>query len=123
VLLAGLRRFAVILLVLAGLGVLAGLLGGLLLHTGARRSVSVALYGLGGFLLLSGFFHGIRPPLRIDEEQGVPGMFGILLTHGKLRTASLDERQEALSSSALFVVLGLILIVLGGTFDPVHGLF
>ncbi len=122
-LLAGLRRFALILLVVAGLAVVLGLLGALLLHTGVRRSVSVTLYGLGGFLLLSGFFHGIRPPLRVDEEQGVPSMFGILLTQGRLRTASMDERQESLASSALFVVLGLLLIALGGALDPVHGLF
>jgi hypothetical protein len=123
VLLAGLRRFGLILLVVAGLAVVLGLLGALLLHTGVRRSVSIALYGFGGFLLLSGFFHGIRPPLRVDEEHGVPSMFGILLTQGKLRTASMDERQESLASSALFVVLGLLLIALGGALDPVHGLF
>jgi hypothetical protein len=123
VLLAGLRRFALIVLLLAGLAVVVGLLGAVLLHTGVRRSVSVALYGLGAFLLVSGFFHGIRPPLRVDEEQGLPSMFGILLTQGRLRTASMDERHESLSTSALFVVLGLLLIALGGAIDPVHGLF
>jgi hypothetical protein len=35
----------------------------------------------------------------------------------------MDERQESLASSALFVVLGLLLIALGGALDPVHGLF
>jgi hypothetical protein len=50
-------------------------------------------------------------------------MFGILLTKGKLRNASLDERHDAISSSALFVVLGITLILVGGLIDPRNGLF
>src|SRR5215831_2774292 len=111
-LVAGVRRFGMIAFVTAGIAVVAGLLGALVLHTGVRRSVSVACYGLGGFLLVSGFFHGVRPPLRVDEEQGVPSMFGILLTRGKLRNASLDERHDSISSSGLFVLLGFMLIAL-----------
>jgi hypothetical protein len=120
-LVAGIRRFVVIVLVLFGIAVAGGLLAGLVLHTSARRSISVTCYGLGGFLLVSGFFHGVRPPLRVDEEQGVPSMFGILLTRGKLRHASLDERHDAISSSGLFVGLGIMLIVLGGLIDPRYG--
>ena len=120
-LVAGVRRFGVIALVIAGLAVAAGLVGALLLHTSVRRAVSVACYGLGGFLLVSGFFHGVRPPLRVDEEQGIPSMFGILLTRGKLRNASLDERHDSISSSGLFVVLGIMLIALGALIDPRYG--
>jgi hypothetical protein len=50
-------------------------------------------------------------------------MFGLLLTSGKLRTASMDERYEAISSSALFVGVALVLILIGGLIDPVHHLF
>jgi hypothetical protein len=121
VLLAGLRRFAVLVLVMAVLAVGGGLVGALLFHAGAQRAISVACYGFGGFLLLSGFFHGVRPPLRVDDEQGVPSMFGVLLTRGKLRHASLDERQDSIASSALFVVLGIVLIVIGALLDPRHG--
>jgi hypothetical protein len=121
VLVAGLRRFAVIALVIVGVAVAAGLFGALLLHAGVARAVSVACYGLGGFMLVAGFFHGVRPPLRVDEEQGVPSAFGVLLTRGKLRNASIEERHDAISSSALFVVLGIILIVLGALIDPRHG--
>ena len=120
-LVAGVRRFGVIALVIAGLAVAAGLVGALLLHTSVRRAVSVTCYGLGGFLLVSGFFHGVRPPLRVDEEQGIPSMFGILLTRGKLRNASLDERHDSISSSGLFVVLGIMLIALGALIDPRYG--
>ena len=121
-LVAGLRRFVVIALVICGIAVVVGLLGALVLHASARRAISVTCYGMGGFLLVSGFFHGVRPPLRVDEEQGVPSMFGILLTRGKLRNASLDERHDAISSSGLFVALGVMLILLGGLIDPRYGL-
>lgn len=122
-LVAGIRRFAVIAAVMLGIALGVGLLAALVLHASARRAVSVTCYGLGGFLLVSGFFHGVRPPLRVDEEQGTPSMFGILLTKGKLRNASLEERHDAISSSALFVVLGVMLILIGGVIDPRNGLF
>ena len=121
-LVAGIRRFVVIALAMIAIAVVVGLLGALILHSSAGRAVSVTCYGLGGFMLVSGFFHGVRPPLRVDEEQGTPSMFGILLTRGKLRNASLDERHDAISSSALFVVLGVMLIVAGGLIDPRNGL-
>ena len=79
------------------------MLGALLLHVPFRRSLSVTCYGLGAFFLVSGFFHGVRPAIRVEEDAGVMSMFGLLLTSGKLRTASMDERYEAISSSALFV--------------------
>lgn len=121
-LVAGLRRFALLVLLVAALAGVLGLLGALLLHAPVRRSLSVAYYAMGGLLLASGFFHGIRPPIRIDDEAGIPSMFGILLTRGRLRTASLDERHEALSSSALLVVLGMVMLLFGGLLDPIHHL-
>jgi hypothetical protein len=121
-LVAGLRRFALLVLLVAALATVLGLLGALLLHAPVRRALSVTFYVMGGLLLASGFFHGIRPPIRIDDEAGIPSMFGILLTRGRLRTASLEERHEALSSSALLVVLGVVMLLLGGVLDPIHHL-
>jgi hypothetical protein len=121
-LVAGLRRFAALVLLLAALAAVVGLLAALALHTPLRRALSVTFYAIGGLLLASGFFHGIRPPIRIDDESGIPSMFGILLTRGRLRTASLDERHEALSSSALLVVLGVVMLLVGGLLDPIHHL-
>ena len=121
-LVAGLRRFAALVLLVAAVATVLGLLAALLLHTPVRRALSVTFYALGGLLLAAGFFHGIRPPIRVDDEAGIPSMFGILLTRGRLRTASLDERHEALSSSALLVVLGMVLLLVGGLLDPIHHL-
>jgi hypothetical protein len=121
-LVAGLRRFAALVLLLAALAAVVALLAALARHTPLRRALSVTFYAIGGLLLASGFFHGIRPPIRIDDESGIPSMFGILLTRGRLRTASLDERHEALSSSALLVVLGVVMLLVGGLLDPIHHL-
>ena len=106
-LVAGLKRLAQLVgLVLAVAVWWRPLLGALLLHVPFRRSLSVTCYGLGAFFLVSGFFHGVRPAIRVEEDSGVMSMFGLLLTSGKLRIASMDERYEAISSSALFVGVG-----------------
>jgi hypothetical protein len=51
------------------------------------------------------------------------GMLGMVLTGGQVRKATLDERNDALASSGLFVALGVVLLVLGGLLDPVHKVF
>ena len=122
-LVAGLKRLGQLVGLVLAVALVLAVLGALLLHVPFRRSLSVTCYGLGGFFLLSGLLHGVRPPLRVDEEQGTPSLFGIPLTKGKLRNASLDERHDAISSSALFVVLGVTLIGVGGLIDPRNGLF
>jgi hypothetical protein len=122
VLLAGLRRFAVLVAIVVGVVFVLGLGYGALAHVALRRALSVTAYAVGALLMVFGVFHGIRPPLRVDDEHGIPGVFGVLLTRGRLRTATPDERADAISSSALFVVLGLLLVVLGGLLDPVHHL-
>jgi hypothetical protein len=119
---AGLKRLGILIAVVVVLAVVAGALGAVVLHVPVRRGVSVACYGLGAMLLVSGFFHGVRPPVRIEEEAGIFSMFGVLLTRGRIRTASLDERHDSISSSALFVGLALALIFVGALVDPVHRL-
>jgi hypothetical protein len=121
-LVAGLRRLAGLVLIMLGVALVLALIGALLLHAPLRRSLSVSCYCLGGFLLVAGFFHGVRPPIRVEEDAGVMSMFGLMLTKGRMRTASMDERHEALSSSALLVTLAVILILVGGLIDPVHRL-
>jgi hypothetical protein len=121
-LLAGLRRLGILILLVLGVAVVAGVLGGLLFAVSVRRGISLACYGIGALLIVSGFFHGVRGPVRIEDEEGLFSMFGVLLTRGRIRSASLDERHESISSSALFVLLGFGLILVGALLDPVHPL-
>src|SRR5262252_1811275 len=122
-LLAGLRRLGIMIGLLLAVALVAGIVGGLLFAVSVRRGISVACYGIGALMIVSGFFHGVRGPIRIEDEEGLFSMFGVLLTRGRIRSASMDERHESVSSSALFVLLGCALILVGGLFDPVHRFF
>jgi hypothetical protein len=119
----GLRRFAVLAAVMLVIVVVLGLAYDAVGGVSIQRALSVTGYALGALFVVLGVFHGIRPPLRIDNEEGSPGMFGVLLTRGKVRTATEQEREEALGSSALLVSLGAVLIVFGAILDPVHRIF
>jgi hypothetical protein len=114
---AAARRFILLLVATAGITSVVSLLVGLLLGSSVSRSVSVGLYVVGCFLLVAGFFVGNRGPARLknpDEEGAAAGgMFGIGIGRRRLRWATIEERDEALSNSAIFVALGLALIVLG----------
>ena len=116
-LLAALRRFALLLAGTAAATSALSLLVGLLLGSTVSRSVSVGLYLVGSFLLVAGFFAGNRGPARLrgaeDEGGAVSGLFGVGVGRRRLRWATIEEREEALSNSAVFVVLGLALILLG----------
>jgi hypothetical protein len=120
---AGLRRFAVLAAVMLAIVIILGLAYDALAGVSIQRALSVTGYALGALFVVLGVFHGIRPPLRIDNEEGSPGLFGVLLTRGKVRTATEQEREEALGSSVLLVSLGAVLIVFGAILDPVHRIF
>jgi hypothetical protein len=120
---AGLRRFAVLAVAMLLIVVVLGLAYDLLAEVSLRRALSVTGYAVGALFVIMGLFHGIRPPLRVDDEEGSPTMFGVLLTRGKVRTATPEERDEALGSSVLLVSLGAVLIVFGAILDPVHRIF
>ena len=119
----GLRRFAVLAAVILLIAIVLGLAYDVLADVSIRRALSVTGYALGALFVVLGVFHGLRPPLRIDNEEGSPGLFGVLLTRGKVRTATEQEREEALGSSVLLVSLGAVLLVFGALFDPVHRIF
>jgi hypothetical protein len=94
---------------------------GLLLGADVARSIAVGFYIIGSFLLVAGFFIGNRGPVRLrgDETEVTPtaGMFGIGLAGRRLRWATLEENEDAMSSSAVFVALGFALIVIGVVAD------
>jgi hypothetical protein len=106
------RRLVVIFLVLAaGTGALA-LLIGLAAGSGIGRALSVGWYSVGSVLLISGFFIGNRGPARPQGE----GWSAFSLQRW-VRWASPDEQRESISFSALLVVLGFVLIILGAIAD------
>ena len=96
---------------------------GLLAGAALDRAVSLGFYGLGCFLMVSGFFVGNRGPARVKSEAAgssmlpVPG-FG----NRRLRWATLDEQNETINNSAVFIVLGLILVLIGVVVDSHHSL-
>jgi hypothetical protein len=117
---AALRRFLVLLAAAAGGTALVSVAIGLLLGAGISRSVSLGFYGLGSFLLISGFFVGNRGPVRVKGDPGV-SIFGIFANR-RVRWASGSEQVESLSLSFVFVALGIFLIVLGVITDTRYSL-
>jgi hypothetical protein len=118
-LVAGLRRLfgfaAATTVVVAVLSLVAGVL----LGSGARRSISVGLYGVGSLFVVVGIFYGVRPPVRTTGGGGSPGIFGSLAAGGGIaRWADREDIEESLGLSAVFVTIGLLLIVIGAAIDP-----
>jgi hypothetical protein len=106
---AALRRLG---LLVVGSALAIGLfsaLAGLLLGSSVGRAVSLGYYLAGSFLLISGFFVGNRGPLRSKREPGGMFFFGPRV----VRPATVEEREETINNSAVFVGLGFVLILLG----------
>ena len=112
VLVAAARRLLVMFCVTTSVTVLVSLGAGAIAGAGAMRSVSVGLYLGGSFLIIAGFFFGNRGPAR---PKGAGGE--LLLGPRDVRWATLQEREEAINDSAIFVLLGLVLILLGVIVD------
>jgi hypothetical protein len=110
-LLAALRRLALLFLgSAAGVAAVSALLG-VLFGASVARSVSIGFYIAGSFLLVAGFFVGNRGPLRMQREDAA------FTWSRSLRRATPEEREEAINMSAVFVALGLGLIFLGVAAD------
>jgi hypothetical protein len=84
---------------------------GALVGSSVGRSLTVAFYLAGSMLIVVGFFYGNRGPARPS-----PKVVGLFDRRG-LRWARPEEREETLSASALFVLLGFVLIGLGVLVD------
>ena len=95
---AAARRFLLLLGGISG-GVLAlAILFGLVLGTSLSRSISVGFYLVGAFLLVAGFFTGIR-------------------------LATPEERADAVSTTGVFITLGFVLILIGVIADSRYGFY
>jgi sugar phosphate permease len=115
---AAARRFSILLAALACGTALAALLVGVASGAAPSRSISVGLYVVGSVLLIGGFFVGNRGPARPRDE----GWFPFSVKRW-VRWATPDEQQESLSLSAILVVLGFVLIILGAAADTRQSLF
>lgn len=112
-LLAAARRFGIILgSAAAGIAAVAALFG-LLLDAPIDRAISLGYYGVGSFLLVAGFFLGNRGPVRPADD--VPHLG--LRRPRRLRGATGDEQLDSLATSAVFVLIGLTLVLLGVVVD------
>jgi hypothetical protein len=116
-----LRRLALLIVAIGGGTVVVSIVLGLLLGASLPRSIALGYYLVGCFLLLAGFFFGNRGPVR---PRGEADTGGILFRSGRrVRWATREEHEEAINSSALYVVLGLVLIFLGIASDNRHAVF
>jgi hypothetical protein len=117
-LVAALRRFSLLLVGTALATAVLSLLLGLAAGSGVHRSVSVGWYVVGSVLLISGFFVGNRGPARPQGE----GWFPFSATRW-VRWATPQEQQESISLSAILILLGFVLILLGIVADSRYKLF
>lgn len=115
------RRIASIVGGVAGITIVVSAAVGLLSSTDLDRAVSTGLYLVGCFLVVLGFFSGVRGPVRPrgDEADGDSAMsvFGVGLAGRGARTATGDERADARATTWLFLFLGLTLILVGVAVD------
>src|SRR5437762_2015199 len=97
---------------------------GLRLRASLPRSIDLGYYLLACFLLLAGLFFGNRGPARPrgDADSG-GGIFFFRPSGRRVRWATREEHEEAINYSAVYVVLGLVLIFLGIASDNRHTLF
>jgi hypothetical protein len=116
--LAALRRLLVLIVVAAGLTAIASLILGALFGASLTRSLAVGYYVVGSFWLVSGFFVGNRGPVRLKSDLGAP-LFGSRF----VRWATPEERDETINMSAVYVVLGFVLILFGFAADTRYRLF
>src|ERR687886_229659 len=104
---AALRRFVVVLVGVAAVVIGFSVVVGLLVGASANRSISLGLYVTGCFVVLVGFFFGLRGPMR-PAEGSFFSMTIPFLGGGPARRATGEEQRETLSTSGLYVVLGIV---------------
>jgi uncharacterized membrane protein len=105
------RRFGVLLGATTAVIAACSLGVGALLGASLNRSVATGFEGFGSLLLVLGFFVGNRGPVRlkVDATPFIGPRF--------LRWATPEEHRSTIADSAIFIVLGLVLIVLGLAID------
>jgi hypothetical protein len=119
-LLAGLRRLAIIAGVVLGGTIAVSALLGAAAGSNIGHAVSVGLYVLGAVLLVGCFLFGARGPLRGMSKTGET--VSMLGARG-VRRATGEERSEATRTALLLFAAGIVVILLGSLIDPNHRTF
>jgi hypothetical protein len=111
------RRLGILFFALVFGTAVPALLIGLLAGASVSRAVSIGWYSVGCILLISGFFVGNRGPARPQGEG-----WSVFSLNRWVRWATPEEQRESISLSALLVILGFVLILLGGIADTRNAL-
>jgi hypothetical protein len=120
-----LRRLAFAVVLAVGVTAAGSLVIGLLIGASVDRSLVLGFYLMGCFLMLAGFFAGNRGPTRVKSESPAASAtpFGVFSGDRRLRWATLSEQDEAINTSAVFVALGIVLVIIGALLDSRHAFF
>ncbi len=111
--LAALGRITGLFLLASAVTLVGALIFGVAAGADAARSISVGFYLTGSFMLVAGFFVGNRGPVRFRRDKEAPLFWGSRF----VRWASPSERDENINLSAIFVVLGFVLLLVGVAAD------
>lgn len=122
-LIAAARRFAYLIALASAVTLAIGGLLALAMGSSWQRAISLGFYGIGCFLLLAGFFVGNRGPARLKNEDDAPPLLMPFFGTRTLRWATADEQGTTINDSAIFVALGLVLIMIGAVVDTRYDLF
>jgi hypothetical protein len=126
VLLSGLRRLAIIFVVIFALTSAVSVAIGALAHANLERSLADGFYVAGAGVLIGSFILGLRGPLKADwgegEEVQLPAG-RVPLMPRLIRRTTFDERADARRNSIALFLVGLVLILIGAGFDPSRNAF
>jgi hypothetical protein len=125
-----LRRLFVVFAVIFVLTGAVSLAIGALAHANLQRALADGFYVAGSAILVGSFVLGVRGPLRADwgqDDRSHPThlsdrpITGVLPR--RVRRSTPEERVEARHNSLALFALGIVLLLVGGGFDPTRRLF
>jgi hypothetical protein len=125
---AGLRRGLFILAAIAIPTAIFSVLLGLAAGAAVQRTLATGFYLVGAMLMVVGLLSGARGPFRpappdpvgdaeMPDDSDASPLFGTGFRRRRLRTATDEERRDAVFGALLFLILGLVLVALGAIAD------
>lgn len=105
------RRFILLLVGASALIAVCSIAIGAVAGWSLNRSIAIGFEATGSLLLIMGFFVGNRGPARLKGDAAP--FFGPRF----LRWATPEEHRSTIADSAIFIVLGLVLILIGLAVD------